>query len=92
MTADLTIAAQVAEAFAAEQRDLAAAGLPGAAAGPGERRPDGNPVDVTGQPRADRRVTAGTALGNRRLLAWRHAERVSAARAGLEGRGRLPVG
>ena len=65
MTTDLSIAepvaehhgalagrlpAGVAEAFAAEQRDLAAARLPGATAGPGDRLPDGNLLDVAGQP------------------------------------------
>lgn len=65
MTTDLTIAeqvtehhgasagqlpAEVTEAFAAEQRDLAAAGLPSATAGPGDRMPDGNLLDVAGQP------------------------------------------
>lgn len=64
MTTDLTIAAQVADhhrasagqlpagiadAFAAEQRDLAAAGLAPLAAGPGDRMPDGDLLDVTGQ-------------------------------------------
>ena len=64
MTADLTIAEQVAEhhtasagqlppdvaaAFAAEQRDLAA-GLASATAGPGDRMPDANLLDVAGQP------------------------------------------
>ena len=42
------LAAGVAEAFAAEQRDPAAAGLPGATAGPGDRMPDGNLLDVAG--------------------------------------------
>ena len=65
MTTDLTIAAQVADyhrvsadqlpadvaaAFAAEQRDLAAAGLPAGTARPGERMPDGELLDVAGQP------------------------------------------
>jgi peroxiredoxin len=42
--------ADVAEAFAAEQRDLAAAGLPSATAGPGDRMPGGKLLDVAGQP------------------------------------------
>jgi peroxiredoxin len=65
VTADMTIAEQVAdhhgasagqlpadiaEAFAAEQRNLAAAGPLSAAAGPGDRMPDGNLLDVAGQP------------------------------------------
>jgi peroxiredoxin len=65
VTTDLTIAGQVAEhhrasagqlpaavaeTFAAEQRGLAAAGLPGTAAGPGDRLPDGSLLDVAGQP------------------------------------------
>jgi peroxiredoxin len=75
MTTDLTIAGQVAEhhrasagqlpadvaeTFAAEQRDLAAAGLPSAAAGPGDRMPDGNLLDVAGQP-----TSLAEALGGR---------------------------
>ena len=75
MTADLTIAEQVAEhhgasagrlpadvaeAFAAEQRNLAAAGLPSAAAGSGDRMPDGNLLDVSGQP-----TSLAEALGSR---------------------------
>ena len=65
MIPDLSIAAQiadyhrasagqlpgeVAEAFAAEQRDLASAGAPGGTARPGDRMPDGNLLDVAGQP------------------------------------------
>ena len=42
--------AEVAEAFAAEQRDLAAAGHPSAVAEPGSRLPDGELLDVAGQP------------------------------------------
>jgi peroxiredoxin len=42
--------ADVAEAFAAEQRDLAATGLPAAAARPGDRMPDGSLLDVAGRP------------------------------------------
>jgi peroxiredoxin len=75
VTADLTIAEQVAEhhgaspgrlpvgvaeAFAAEQRDLAAAGLPSVTAGPGDRMPDGNLLDVAGQP-----TSLAEALGSR---------------------------
>jgi peroxiredoxin len=65
VTTDLTIAAQVADhhrvsagqlpaevaaAFAAEQRDLAATDAPAGAARPGDRLPDGNLLDVTGHP------------------------------------------
>ena len=65
MTTDLTIAAQVAgydresagqlpaevaAAFAAEQRELAAAELPAGTAQPGDRMPDGELLDATGQP------------------------------------------
>ena len=65
MTTDLTITAQVADyhrasagqlpaevaqAFAAEQRDLAAAGTPTGTARPGDRMPDGELLDVGGQP------------------------------------------
>ncbi len=75
MTSDLTIAEQVAEhhgasagrltadvaeAFAAEQRDLAVAGLPSVAAGAGDRMPDGNLLDVAGQP-----TSLAEALGSR---------------------------
>jgi peroxiredoxin len=42
--------AEVAEAFAAEQRDLAAAGHPSGVAGPGSRLPDGELLDVAGEP------------------------------------------
>ena len=42
--------AEVAEAFAAEQRDLAAAGHPSGVAEPGSRLPDGELLDVAGQP------------------------------------------
>jgi len=74
VTTDLTIAdqvaeqhrasagqlpADVAEAFAAEQRDLAAAGLPTAAAGPGDRMPDGSLLDV-----AERPTSLAEALGS----------------------------
>jgi peroxiredoxin len=65
VTTDLTIAAQVAdyhrasagqlptevaEAFAAEQRDLASAGPLTGPARPGDRLPDGDLLDVAGQP------------------------------------------
>jgi len=49
--------AEVAETFAAEQRDLAAAGEPSGVARPGTRLPDGQLLDVTGQ-----RTTLGAAL------------------------------
>jgi hypothetical protein len=52
--------AGVAEAFAAEQRDLAAAGLPSVTAGPGDRMPNGNLLDVAGQP-----TSLAKALGSR---------------------------
>jgi peroxiredoxin len=42
--------AEVAEAFAAEQRDLAAAGHPSGVAEPGSRLPDGDLLDVAGEP------------------------------------------
>jgi peroxiredoxin len=42
--------AEVAEAFAAEQRDMAAAGDPSGVAEPGTRLPDGKLLDVAGQP------------------------------------------
>src|SRR5215472_3341672 len=41
---------EVAEAFATEQRDLAAAGNPSGVAEPGSRLPDGELLDVGGQP------------------------------------------
>jgi peroxiredoxin len=41
---------EVAEAFATEQRDLAAAGNPSGVAEPGSRLPDGELLDVDGQP------------------------------------------
>jgi peroxiredoxin len=65
VTTDLTIAAQVAghhretagqlpaevaAAFTAEQRGLAAAGLPAGTARPGDRMPDGELLDVAGTP------------------------------------------
>jgi peroxiredoxin len=52
--------AGVAEAFAAEQRDLAAAGPPGATARPGDPMPDGSLLDVAGQP-----TSLAAALGSR---------------------------
>jgi peroxiredoxin len=42
--------AEVAEAFATEQRDLAAAGNPSGVAQPGTRLPDGELLDVAGRP------------------------------------------
>lgn len=42
--------AEVAETFAAEQRDLAAAGHPSGVAEPGSRLPDGDLLDVAGEP------------------------------------------
>ncbi len=50
----------IAEAFAAEQRALAAAGGAAPAAGPGDRMPDGSLLDVTGQP-----TTLAQALASR---------------------------
>lgn len=52
--------ADVADAFAAEQRELAAGAGPGAAAGPGDHMPEGNLLDVAGQP-----TTLAEALGSR---------------------------
>lgn len=52
--------ADVAEAFAADQRELAAAGEPSATAGPGDRMPDGKLLDVAGEP-----TTLAEALGSR---------------------------
>jgi peroxiredoxin len=52
--------ADIADAFAAEQRELAAAGRPAAKAGPGDRMPDGNLLDVAGQP-----TTLAAALSSR---------------------------
>jgi peroxiredoxin len=52
--------AEVAAAFAAEQRDLAAAAAPAGAARPGDRLPDGNLLDVTGHP-----TTLSEAIGSR---------------------------
>jgi peroxiredoxin len=51
--------AGVADAFAAEQRELAAADTPAKAA-PGDRMPDGNLLDVAGQP-----TTLAAALSSR---------------------------
>jgi len=51
---------EVAEAFAAEQRDLAAAGDPSGVAQPGTRLPDEHLLDVTGQP-----TTLGAALAGK---------------------------
>jgi peroxiredoxin len=47
---DGQLAPEVAEAFAAEQRDLAAAGEPSGVAQPGTRLPYGELLDVAGQP------------------------------------------
>jgi peroxiredoxin len=52
--------AEVAAAFAAEQRDLAAVDAPAAAARPGDLLPDGNLLDVTGHP-----TTLSEAIGSR---------------------------
>ncbi len=52
--------ADVAAAFAAEQRELAAAGRPGVTAAPGERMPDGSLLDAAGQP-----TTLAQVLGSR---------------------------
>jgi peroxiredoxin len=52
--------ADVAEAFTAEQRALAAAGKPAGTAQPGTPLPDGELLDVTGQP-----TTLAAALGGR---------------------------
>jgi peroxiredoxin len=51
--------ADVADAFAAEQRGLAAAGRPAPKAGPGDVMPDGRLLDATGQP-----TTLAAALGS----------------------------
>ena len=50
----------VADAFAAEQRGLATADGPARKAAPGDRMPDGNLLDVAGQP-----TTLAAALGSR---------------------------
>lgn len=52
--------ADVADAFTAEQRGLAAGGEPGVTAGPGDRMPDGNLLDVAGEP-----TTLAEVLGSR---------------------------
>ena len=52
--------AEIAEAFATEQRDLAAAGNPPGVAQPGSRLPDGKLLDVAGQP-----VTLAQNLGGK---------------------------
>jgi peroxiredoxin len=52
--------ADVADAFAAEQRELAAADRPAAKATPGDHMPDGNLLDVAGQP-----TTLAAALSSR---------------------------
>jgi peroxiredoxin len=51
--------AEVAEAFAAEQRDLAAAGHPSGVAEPGSRLPDGELLDVAGEPATLAETLAG---------------------------------
>ena len=50
---------EIAEAFAAEQRDLAAAGNPSGVAQPGTALPDGNLLDVAGQRTTLARILAG---------------------------------
>ena len=50
----------VAEAFTAEQHELATAGRPDVTAAPGDRMPDGSLLDVAGQP-----TTLAQALGSR---------------------------
>ena len=52
--------ADATDAFTAEQRELAAADGMAAAAGPGDRMPDGSLLDVAGQP-----TTLSQALGSR---------------------------
>ena len=52
--------ADVAEAFTAEQRELATAGRPDVTTAPGDRMPDGSLLDVAGQP-----TTLAQALGSR---------------------------
>jgi peroxiredoxin len=47
---DGQLRAEIAQAFAAEQRDLAAAGDPSGIPQPGTQLPDGDLLDVTGQP------------------------------------------
>jgi peroxiredoxin len=52
--------AELAEAFAAEQRELAAGAAPVLQAAPGDRMPDGSLLDVAGRP-----ATLGAVLGSR---------------------------
>jgi peroxiredoxin len=52
--------ADAADAFAAEQRELAAAGRPAVRAAPGDRMPDGSLLDVAGRP-----TTLAAALDSR---------------------------
>jgi peroxiredoxin len=52
--------AEVADAFAAEQRELAAGGGPVPSAAPGDQMPDGNLLDVAGRP-----TTLAAALSSR---------------------------
>jgi peroxiredoxin len=58
--------AEVAEAFAAEQRSLAAAGAPSGVAQPGARLPDGELLDVAGQPA----TLAGTLAGKPAVIVF----------------------
>jgi peroxiredoxin len=58
--------AGVAEAFAAEQRDLAAASQPPEAAQPGAKLPDGQLLDVAGQPAS----LAGTLAGKPAVIVF----------------------
>jgi peroxiredoxin len=57
---------EIAEAFVAEQRDLAAAGDPSGAVQPGTRLPDGNLLDVAGQPA----TLAGTLAGKPAVIVF----------------------
>ena len=57
---------EIAEAFAAEQRDLAAAGNPSGVAQPGTALPDGNLLDVAGQPA----TLAGTLAGKPAVIVF----------------------
>jgi peroxiredoxin len=60
------IPAAIAEAFAAEQRDLAAAGDPSDMAQPGTRLPDGKLLDIAGQPT----TLAGTLAGKPAVIVF----------------------
>jgi peroxiredoxin len=57
---------EVAEAFAAEQRELAAAGDPSGVAQPGSRLPDGQLLDADGQPT----TLAGTLAGQPAVIVF----------------------